>query len=183
MRAPEGNRGDAPLRVAHFVRRYPPALGGAEAYFARLSRHLAAAGDQVTVFTTAALDLEAFWSPRGACLTPGVSREDGVEVRRYGLWRWPGRRYLLKALSLIQAADRVFVQTQGERQALLDLGIAAAKLVLLGMGVEPAECTGGDRERTRHTWGVRSGEVVIGHLANNSEEKGSIDLLRAAQIL
>src|SRR5208337_2480699 len=27
--------------------------------------------------------------------------EAGVAVRRYGLWRWPGRRYLLKALSLI----------------------------------------------------------------------------------
>src|SRR5439155_1157544 len=32
------------MRVAHFVQRYPPALGGSEAYFARLSRYLAAAG-------------------------------------------------------------------------------------------------------------------------------------------
>src|SRR6266542_6428020 len=28
MTAPEGNRGERPLRVAHFVQRYPPALGG-----------------------------------------------------------------------------------------------------------------------------------------------------------
>src|SRR5437588_1025559 len=92
------NRGDSPLRVAHFVQRYPPALGGSEAYFARLSRHLASVGDQVTVCTTAALDLEAFWSRRGRCLPAGATVLDGVEVRRYPLLRWPGRRYLLKAL-------------------------------------------------------------------------------------
>jgi len=38
------------MRVAHFVQRYPPALGGSEAYFARLGRWLAASGDEVTVF-------------------------------------------------------------------------------------------------------------------------------------
>ena len=101
MTAPEGNRGDSPLRVAHFVQRYPPALGGSEAYFARLSRHLAAAGDHVTVFTTNALDLEAFWSRRGRCLPAGVRVEDGVAVRRYALWRLPAQRWLLKPLSLI----------------------------------------------------------------------------------
>src|SRR5262249_42287777 len=60
------------MRIAHFVQRYPPALGGSEAYFARLGRFLAAAGDNVTVFTTTALDLEAFWSRRGRCLPAGV---------------------------------------------------------------------------------------------------------------
>jgi glycosyltransferase involved in cell wall biosynthesis len=258
------------MRVAHFVQRYPPALGGSEAYFARLGRFLVSGGDRVSVFTTAALDLEAFWSGHGRCLNTGRSWEDGVEVRRYGLWRWPGRRYLLKALSffphrlwqcltlpcnpiswrmwtdagacaphfdivhatafpyawpivcglhlarrlrvpflltpflhlgdldnladrtrraytspallsLIRAADRVFVQTELERAALLDQGIAGAKLVLQGLGVDAAECTGGDRPRVRAAWGVAAGQVVIGHLANNSEEKGSVDLLRAAQ--
>jgi glycosyltransferase involved in cell wall biosynthesis len=257
------------MRVAHFVQRYPPALGGSEAYFARLSRHLTAAGDHVTVWTTAALDLEAFWSRSGRCLPAGTTTEDGVEVRRYPLWRWPGRRYLLKALSfvphrrwqcltlpcnpiawpmwanagqenavdlvhatafpyawpivcglrlarrlrvpfvltpflhlgdpenpndrtrraytspalleLICAADCVFVQTEGERTALLDRGIPEDRLVLLGMGVEPAECTGGDREAARRRWRVAAGEVVVGHLANNSEEKGTVDLLRAAE--
>src|SRR5690349_14227051 len=89
------------MRVAHFIQRYPPALGGSEAYFARLGAHLTAAGDEVTVFTTTALDLAAFWSRHGACTQPGVSREEGVSVRRYGLWRPPGRRYVLKALSLL----------------------------------------------------------------------------------
>ena len=59
------------MRIAHFVHRYPPALGGSEAYFARLSRFLAAQGDQVTVFTT-------IEGARAACL--GLSHLAGLEV-------------------------------------------------------------------------------------------------------
>src|SRR5262249_27717621 len=92
---PIQGRGSFSMRVAHFVQRYPPALGGSEAYFARLSRYLADQGDQVTVFTTNAIDLEGFWSRRGRCAPAGVNHVDGVELRRYPLWRWPGRRYLL----------------------------------------------------------------------------------------
>ena len=51
------------------------------------------------------------------------------------------------------------------------------------MGVDERECTGGHRERVRQEWGAQPGEVVIGHLANNSEEKGTVDLLKAAAIL
>lgn len=260
------------LRVAHFLQRYPPALGGAEAYFARLSQFLADRGDQVTIFTTAARDLEAFWSPRAACLPSGVTRVDGVEVRRYPISHWPGRRYALKALSfvpwlpvqrlalpcnpiswpmwraasteagpydaihasafpytwpivcglrlarrlhvpffltpflhlgdpnraddptrrayssrplvsLLRAADLVFAQTAGEQTALLDLGISADKIQVQGLGVEPAECTGGDRNRARATWGIASATIVVGHLANNSAEKGTVDLLQAADRL
>ncbi len=258
------------MRVAHFVQRYPPALGGSEAYFARLSRHLADAGDDVTVFTTAAHDLEAFWSPGARRLRPGVTHEDGVEVRRYALWYCPFQRRVLKALSflparrwqcltlscnpiawgmardagraeprfdlvhatafpygwvvmcglrlarrlkvpfvvtpflhlgdphdsrdrtrraylspalmwLLRQADRVFVQTDVERSALLERGFSPEKLVLQGMGVDLPGCTGGDRERARAAWGVAQGEVVVGHLANNSVEKGTVDLLRAAR--
>jgi len=258
------------VRVAHFVQRYPPALGGSEAYFARLGRFLAASGDSVNVFTTQALDLEAFWSRRGKCLDPGTSVEDGVTIHRYDLLRWPGRRYFLKTLSLVpsrlwqcltlpcnpiapgmwrtagrpgqrfdvvhatafpyawpiacarrlarrlrvpflitpfvhlgdpddprdpsrraylspallwllRSADRIFVQTELERRALLREGLAEERLILLGMGVEVAECTGGDRAAARKSWGIATDEVVIGHLANNSVEKGSVDLLRAAE--
>jgi glycosyltransferase involved in cell wall biosynthesis len=258
------------MRVAHFVQRYPPALGGSEAYFARLSRYLAAAGDEVTVFTTTAVDLEAFWSTRGRCLRPGRRREDDVEVRRHSLSRLPYQVRVLQALSLVphagwkcltfwwnpiafrmglealrcrepfdvvhatafpygfvlacarrlatrlnvpfvltpfvhlgdphdprdrtrraythpallklaRTADRLFVQTEVERQALVERGFAEERLVLQGMGLDLPSCTGGDRYRVRAEWGVGPNDVVIGHLANNSFEKGSIDLLKAAE--
>jgi glycosyltransferase involved in cell wall biosynthesis len=258
------------MRVAHFVQRYPPALGGSEDYFARLSRHLAVAGDQVTVFTTTAVDLPAFWSTSGRRLRPGRRTEEGVEVRRYHLWHIPYQTRVLKVLSflpyrpwqcltvscnplawrmwvdagraqerfdvvhatafpygwplacarrmarrlgvpflltpflhlgdpddphdrtrraytspallaLAHSADRLFVQTEGERQALLDRGIAAERLILQGMGLDRESCTGGDRRRARLEWSIDPNDVVIGHLANNSREKGSVDLLRAAE--
>ncbi len=254
------------MRVAHFVHRYPPALGGSEAYFARLGRFLAAAGDEVVVFTTTALDLEAFWDCRGRQVPAGVAVEEGVEVRRLPLRHLPFlHRHFLKALSLIplprwqaltlpynpiapglchvqgrfdlvhasafpysfplacarrlarrlgvpfvltpflhigdpddpldrtrrsytrpallaiaRSADRLFVQTEGERQELARHGIPADRLVLQGMGVDLAGCTGGDRARARAAWAVGEA-VVVGHLANNSVEKGSVDLLVAAQ--
>ena len=259
------------MRVAHFVQRYPPALGGSEAYFARLSRYLADRGDRVTVFTTQAHALEAFWSPTAAYVPAGSTNEYGVEVRRYPLWRMRGRRWLLKPLSLLpwpawqcatlpcnpiamqmwadagresdfdvvhatafpyafpilcalrlarrlgvplvltpflhlgdpddlhdptrraylspplsyllRAADRIMVQTLPEREALLTHGIPGEKLILQGMGVDADECTGGNREAVRQAWGVADGEVVIGHLANQSVEKGTVDLLRAAEQL
>ncbi|MCI0740268.1 MAG: glycosyltransferase family 4 protein [Gemmataceae bacterium] len=262
------------MHVAHFIQRYPPALGGSEAYFARLSRHLASSGDQVTVWTSNALALEAFWSRAGqicnASTLPdkqGVN-EDSVAVRRYPLWRFPARRFLLKALSLfpnrywqcltqpcnpicfgmrrdaknydgplnlvhasafpytwpivcaltlarrrrvpfvltpflhlgdpddprdpirrsytaphlrwlLHQADAVFVQTPSERAAVVALGVAENRVILQGLGVDPAECTGGDRQRARAQWQVRPEEVVVGHLANLSWEKGTNDLVQA----
>ena len=86
-------------------------------------------------------------------------------------------------LYLIQSADRVFVQTGLERQALLARGVAKEKLVSQGLGVDPAECSGGDREKARQEWGAEGDEILVGHLANKSREKGTIDLLLAAQQL
>jgi glycosyltransferase involved in cell wall biosynthesis len=92
------------------------------------------------------------------------------------------RQYVTPALLwLIRAADVVFVQTAGERDVLLQRGIADDKLVLLGMGVDAQDCTGGDRDRARRAWGIAPAEVVVGHLANNSREKGTVDLLQAAE--
>jgi glycosyltransferase involved in cell wall biosynthesis len=260
------------MRVAHFIHRYPPALGGSEAYFARLSRYLVDQGDEVAVFTSNALDLEAFWSPGGRQHPPGQDNLDGVPVFRFPLRHVPLHRYVFKALSLVpiarwqaltlpfnpilpsmwrwagkpeqsfdlvhasafpytlplacarrlartlrvpllltpfvhtgdpddphdrtrrgylrpalldlaRSADRLFVQTEGERQALLACGIPAERLILQGLGVDLPSCTGGDRLRARAQWRIDPDEVVVGHLANNSVEKGSVDLLRAAQLL
>ena len=76
----------------------------------------------------------------------------------------------------------MLVQTDVERDALLAHGLPREKLVLQGMGVDATACTGGDRQRIRAAWGVAPEEVVVGHLANNSVEKGTVDLLRTAEI-
>lgn len=261
------------MRLAHYIQRYPPALGGSEAYFARLSRYCAAAGDDVTVFTSNALALEAFWSPQAQTIPvlPG-ERDADVAVRRYPLWRMRGRRWLLKPLSLVpnrlwqcltlpcnpislamwhdaghapvafdavhasafpyafpiacawrlarrlqvpffvtpflhlgdpadphdgtrrsylappfvwllREADGIFVQTPSEREAVLGLGIPPAKVILQGLGVEPADCTGGDRFTTRERWQLTPETLAVGHLANLSHEKGTTDLLAAMEAL
>jgi len=51
------------------------------------------------------------------------------------------------------------------------------------MGVDPTECTGGNRARARQSWGLAADEVVVGHLANKSVEKGTVDLMKAAELL
>jgi glycosyltransferase involved in cell wall biosynthesis len=261
------------MRVAHFVQRFPPALGGSEAYFARLSRFLAERGHEVTVHTTTGLDLESFWSPSARQVAPGVVQENGVTVHRHSLRHLPWQRYLLKGLSLVnpvpawqpwlqwfgprcptmwdianrnrpennvdvvhatafpyawpilcarrlarrlkvgflltpflhlgdpedphdrtrraytqpalrgllRSADFIFAQTTGEKQALKDLGIDSSNIIFQGMGVDSAEVTGGDRNKVRAVWGVGLDEVVVGHLGNNSWEKGTVDLLMAAE--
>ena len=74
------------------------------------------------------------------------------------------RRAYLSPLNvrLLLKADRVFVQTELERQALAQVGISTARQTIVGLGVEPSECTGGNRERARRAWHMDDGAVVIG---------------------
>jgi glycosyltransferase involved in cell wall biosynthesis len=80
---------------------------------------------------------------------------------------------------LLRQADRVFAQTPTEADTIARLGVPASRVVLQGLGVDAADCTGGDRDAARAACGVRPGERVVGHLANNSVEKGTVDLLHA----
>jgi glycosyltransferase involved in cell wall biosynthesis len=89
-----------PFHIAMFAHRYPPALGGAEAYIARLSEYLVSQGDSVTVWTTTAVELRELWKPARQSL-PFGSRLNGVDVQRYTPISFPLRRYILKALSFI----------------------------------------------------------------------------------
>ena len=77
----------------------------------------------------------------------------------------------------------MLVQTPSEREAVLGLDIPQDRVVLQGLGVDAGECTGGERESARRAWGVGERDIVIGHLANQSREKGSVDLLLAMEKL
>src|SRR5262249_9785747 len=59
-------------------------------------------------------------------------------------------------------------------------GLSPERLVQQGMGVDPTDCTGGDGEAARRGGGVAENAIVVGHLANQSREKGTVDLLEAA---
>lgn len=257
------------MHIVQFIQRFPPALGGSEAYAKRLTHYLMQCGDRVTVWTSRAIDLEAMWHRNSPSAFHRVLDES--HVRRYEPLTFPGRRYVLKALSLIpirswqcatmpcspicpamwhdashytgpldavhatafpysfpllcawrlarrrgvpflltpflhlgdpdsphdptrqqyttphlrwllRQADRVFVQTQLERAAVLDLGVQPERVVLQGLGVDIHDCIGGNRTSIRLTWNAEPNEVVIGHLANHSHEKGTIDLLQAAEL-
>ncbi len=89
------------MHIIQIVQRYPPARGGSEAYFARLSHWLTARGHHVHVATTTARDLTAFWDRHAATVPAGISIEDGVTVARHPLWHVPAQRWLLRALSLV----------------------------------------------------------------------------------
>jgi len=262
------------MHIAQFIQRYPPAIGGSEAYARRLCEYLIAGGDEATVWTSNAVALEGMWwanaRPTAASDLSLLPAGREARLQQYPPLHFPARRYVLKALSLLpqrfwqcltmpcnpiclgmwhdanrfggpldavhaaafpysfpiacglrlaqrrgvpflitpflhlgdptnpndrtrtkytaphlrwllKQADRIFVQTRAERDAVIALDVAEERVALQGLGVEASECTGGDRVAVRAAWRVQPEEIVIGHLANNSVEKGTVDLLCAAE--
>lgn len=88
------------VKILHVVQGYPPAIGGTEGLFHRLSEGLVQQyGDDVTVFTANGYNAEAFYSPRQPSLPPGTETINGVQVRRFRVFNWlgPALRYVQQA--------------------------------------------------------------------------------------
>ena len=84
---------------------------------------------------------------------------------------------------LLREASLVMVQTNLERAAVENWGIAAERIHKLGMAVRHDEVTGGDRARFRATLGIPKDAIVVGQLGANDPNKGTNDLVRAVSTL
>lgn len=72
------------MNILHVVQGYYPAIGGSEFLIKNLSEKLVALfGDDVTVFTTNALNCEGFVLPSAELLPPGEEVINSVKVRRF----------------------------------------------------------------------------------------------------
>lgn len=81
----------ARLHLLHLIQRYYPFVGGSELYFGVLSRYFAARGDDVTVYTTDAWDLEHFWAGgRRRVPDDAPAEHEGARIRRFAVRRPPG---------------------------------------------------------------------------------------------
>lgn len=86
------------MRILHITQRYWPAYGGAETHLAELSNRFAAAGHDVTVLTTDALDLETFWNPARRHINAAEETYQGVRILRFPLRYLPFPRLSYPAL-------------------------------------------------------------------------------------
>ena len=71
------------MNILHVVHRYYPSIGGTEKLFQVLSEKFAADGHKVTIFTTSALDLYAFWNRNRAESDVFHEFVNSVEVFRF----------------------------------------------------------------------------------------------------
>lgn len=84
-------------------------------------------------------------------------------------------------LRLVKSSDRVFVQTEIERDFLAGAGYPPGKMVMLGMGMNPGELEGGRGERFRRKHGV-IGPIVC-YIGPKTYDKGSFSLVGAMESL
>ncbi|MCX6044131.1 MAG: glycosyltransferase family 4 protein [Chloroflexi bacterium] len=72
------------MKILHVVHAYPPSLGGSQTLTAQLAEHLVANyGDDVTVFTSVARNIDYFWGGDSQALPSGIEQMNGVTVRRF----------------------------------------------------------------------------------------------------
>jgi glycosyltransferase involved in cell wall biosynthesis len=85
------------MRILHVVHGYPPSVGGSQWVMKNLSEQMSARHhDEVTVYTTTALNMELFWRTGIPALPAGIEQIEGVTVRRFPVFsRFGGLRMLL----------------------------------------------------------------------------------------
>ena len=81
------------MHAAFVLPRFFPYRGGYENSILALSKHLVSRGHQVTVFTTVANDLEAFWLPGFRTFPEGKEGVEGITIVRFPICyrRWRRR--------------------------------------------------------------------------------------------
>lgn len=86
------------IKILHVVHGYHPSTGGAQWLVQNLSEQMVSRyGDQVTVFTTTARNMNHFWQPREPGLPVGIESIHGVTVRRFPVFNRFGRLRMLLA--------------------------------------------------------------------------------------
>lgn len=89
------------MRCLHIIHRYWPALGGSEKFMMEISERLAAEGNEVTVFTTDAIDIQHYWLPGRESIDREHEIHNGVEIRRFRVRRLPKHPQALRVLGKI----------------------------------------------------------------------------------
>lgn len=108
-------------------------------------------------------------------LTPFVHFGEPHETPHLASRLTPFQRFLL------QRSNLVLVQTGLEKNALDPLKIRPENIAVLGVGVNPNECAGGDGGRFREKHGIGKDTFIILHVAEKSLLKGSIHLVEAVR--
>lgn len=255
------------MRCLHLIHRYWPARGGSEKFFIEISERLAADGNDVTVFTTDAMDIQHYWLPDKERIDRPEETHNGVAIRRFDVKRFPKHPQALRVLGkipglgprslfsfpspmvpgmlrqiyteekfdivhatalpydsilytafkiakrngipliyspffhlgeegaddvrkfytrrhqmkLIKSADRVTVQTSIEKEFLAGHGYPEDRMVMLGMGINPAELENGDAARFRQKHSIHG--PIVCYIGPRTFDKGTFHLVEAMQRL
>lgn len=78
------------MHIVHVVQLYHPVSSGSVQYFIEIGRRLVAEGHTVTVLTTTAYDLEAFWQSGRREIDVHNEMHEGCHIVRFPVVRWGG---------------------------------------------------------------------------------------------
>ncbi|MDP8249011.1 MAG: glycosyltransferase family 4 protein [Candidatus Tritonobacter lacicola] len=254
------------MRILNVITQYWPYRGGAPNYVKEMSERFVRDGNEVTVYTTNAWDLDYLFFPDRKSIDAGSEVINGVRVNRYPvrhlpaggfvrkimrhlpsraarfLFRFPSailpemwRDLLVRArdfdlihaapspfysllypaffsarllgvpfcitpfvhvgtprgdsqlamhtepdqLAVLRASALVIVQSRAEKKALVERGVAAGKVEVLGMGVNPDDIAGGSVERFRKKHNIGADERIVSYVGALIYDKGAFHALDA----